>query len=244
MRLPPRLHAQRQLRFLKIIAGLYERRLGLVVRRLGRAIGFRIGVDFPVGRIGAAQRGDQAIVILLRNRIVLVFMAAGTAERQAKHRGAERGHHVVEMVVADEGQRLGSGLAGVRTRDQKTRGRDRLKIVGDQMITRDLHADELVERHILVERPDHEIAIVIGGRAIAVELIAAALGKTGCVEPVPRPALAEVFALQEAIDQFVICIRRSVAYKRLDLGRRRRQAVQVEVGAANKTLSANRRVGR
>src|SRR5947209_4604302 len=54
----------------------------------------------------------------------------------------------------------------------------------------DLPADELVERHILVEGLDDEIAVLIGVRAIVVVLVTAALGEAGQVEPVPAPALA------------------------------------------------------
>ena len=75
-------------------------------------------------------------------------------------------------------------------------------------------------------------------------LEAVALGEAGQVEPVPAPALAVVRAGQQPIDELVVGVGRRIGDERLDLLRRRRQADQVEVRAANQLAAIGGRVRR
>ena len=122
---PERLQILRQRPLLELVAGLQQWSMGDIERVFQLLVAGRIGVDLEVGRIGAARVRDQAIIILLRDRIVLVIVAAGAAERQAEHRRAERGDHVVEMIVADQRERLGGRLPGIRARDEEAGRGDR-----------------------------------------------------------------------------------------------------------------------
>ena len=63
---------------------------------------------------------------------------------------------------------------------------------------------------VRVERPDHEVAIVIGVRPVVVLLVAVALGEAGQVEPVPAPALAVVRAGEQFVDDLLEGVRRGV----------------------------------
>ena len=70
----------------------------------------------------AGQRRGQGVVVLLRDRVVLVLVAADAAERQAEHRAADRHQHVVELVVADALDRLGGDLSRIRPGHEKAGG--------------------------------------------------------------------------------------------------------------------------
>ena len=62
--------------------------------------------------------------------------------------------------------------------------------LGVDLVAGDLELDEPIVRHVVVEGPDHEVAVVVGVLAVVVLLVAVALGEPRQVEPVPRPALA------------------------------------------------------
>ncbi len=105
-----------------------------------------------------------------------------------------------------------------------------------QNVAGDLHSDELVVRHVGVERLHDPVAVsprigaVFGSANPAgVERIAVAHE----VEPVPAPSLAVRGRREQAIDKLLVGIRRLVRDERLDLLRRRRQAGQVERHAAD-----------
>ena len=86
---------------------------------------------------------------------------------------------------------------------------------------------ELVERHVAVEGVDHPIAPA-RHVAAAVDVVAVRVGIAGGVEPVEGHPLAVVRRGQQAIDQLFVGIGTRVGQKGIDLGRRRRQAGQVE----------------
>ena len=65
--------------------------------------------------------------------------------------------------------------------------------------------------------------------ALAVDVIAVRVGVAGGVEPGHRHPLAVVRRVQQAIDALLVGVGRLVGEERVDLGRRRRQAGQVEV---------------
>ena len=123
-----------------------------------------------------------------------MVVAADAAERQAEHRAADRHQHVVELVVANPLDGLRGDLAGIRTRDQKPGCSGTLIIVRLQFVARQLHAHELVVRHVVVQRANDPVAIVIRAGAEAVELVAATLGEPGDIEPMPGPAFAVTLA--------------------------------------------------
>src|SRR5438477_103638 len=88
--------------------------------------------------------GCGSASIRSRDRVVLVIVAAGAADRQAEHGGADGGQLVVEFVVAvllDFG--LGD-LRAVNAGREETGGLHRLMIVGLVFVAGDLPADERV----------------------------------------------------------------------------------------------------
>ena len=90
--------------------------------------------------------GQQAVVVALRDRVELVVVAAGAAERQPEDRLAER----VELLVGDVHLhlllvRLGQQL---RPEDQEAGRGQPVRVVGRvrQQVAGDLLAEELVVR--------------------------------------------------------------------------------------------------
>ena len=68
-------------------------------------------------------------------------------------------------------------------------------------------------------------------------MVAVRVGVAGGVEPVDRHALAVVRRGQQAIDDLLVGVGRCVGEEGIDLGRRRRQAGQVERHAADERAS-------
>ena len=66
---------------------------------------------------------------------------------------------------------------------------------------------EPVERHVVVEGPDHEVAVAIGRLAVEVVLVAVAVGIARDVEPVAAPPLAVLRRREQAVDQAFVCVR-------------------------------------
>ena len=72
---------------------------------------------------------------------------------------------------------------------------------GKQHVAGHLFLDEPAVRLVLVERPDHVIAVRPGVGARLVLVVAVGVAVMDHVEPVPAPALAVVRAGQQAVDQ-------------------------------------------
>ena len=89
-----------------------------------------------------------------------------------------------------------------------------------------------VERQVAIEGVDHPVAPA-GHVAAAVDVVAVGVGEPGGVEPVEGQPLAEVGRGQQAIDERLVGVGRRVGQERVDLGRGRGQAGQVERQAAD-----------
>ena len=97
----------------------------------------------------------------------------------------------------------------------------------------DLLAEELIVGQVAVERANDPVAIPVRLRHGIVRGVAARVGVAHHIEPVPAPALAVAGRSQQAIHDLFEGLRRRVGEKRVHLGRRRRQAGEVEVTRRN-----------
>ena len=188
----------------------------------------RGGVDAPLLLHGLSEAGDHRVVVAVGDRVVLVVVAAGAADRHAEHARPERSHHVVELVVADRLDGLGGDLIGIGARHEEAGGTRRLVVVRLDQIARHLHPQKFVVGHVGVDRLDHPVAIMKGAAAVRVELIPAAFAEPHRVEPVAGPAFAESRAGEQPIDESFVGVGRRVGEELLELFRRGRQADQVE----------------
>ncbi len=191
--------------------------------------------------VRAVEDAGEGVVVLLRDRVELVVVAAGTTEREAEERLA----HGVDLVVhhvADDLLLVGVAAVPDAVREKRRgdqSGRIDLSSVGVRhQISGDLMDDELVEREVAVEGIDDPVAIApglgqlaTGGAGLRVGVVV--VGIAGHVEPVPRPALAIGRRGQEPIDDLLERRGRTIGNERRDLFRGWREAGQVERGATD-----------
>ena len=135
--------------------------------------------------------------------------------------------HVALVVFVDASRKIAGGDEG-------------LGIVRRDFVAGELLLDELRVRLVAVERPDDVVAVAPGVRPIGVLLVAVGFGVAHQVEPVAGPALAVVRAGEQAIDQLLVGVGRSVVHEGVHLLRRRRQADQVEGDAADERAAVGR----
>ncbi len=122
---------------------------------------------------------------------------------------------------------------------QKTHGGQRrrigLRLAQHELIGGELLDDELVVRQVGVQRLDDPIAIGVRVRELALlagDEIAARVGVARDIEPMPAPALAVAGRGEEPVDHLREGIGRLVLLEGLDLRGGRRQADEIERGAA------------
>ena len=100
-----------------------------------------------------------------------------------------------------------------------------------QHVTGDLLSDQTVERQVVVEGTDQIVSKSPGALGRDVPLVAVGVAVTHHVHPVPRPALAEMGGVEQALHQAFIGTLFGIAYKRLDLSGGRRQTGQHQTQA-------------
>ena len=180
----------------------------------------------------AEDRRLQRVVVLLPDRIELVVVAARAADRQSQRALADHADDVVEVVETPLGVVL---LAEQHPRPGAQEAGGDLAVVGlaVHLVAGDLLDEEPVVGHVGVERLDHVVAIAPGIGAVDVVLEAAGVGVAGHVEPVTPVAFAVVRRGQQRVDQPFPGVGPVVGDEALHFVGRRRQADQVEIGAAH-----------
>jgi hypothetical protein len=176
--------------------------------------------------VRVVQQREQAVVLCVTDRVVLVGVTLRARDRHAEPGRAGRADavdHRVEPVL----ERVDPPLL-VQHRVPVKAGGDALRRRGvGQQVAGQLLDRELVEGHVGVDRVDHPVA-VRPDRPLAVLLVAVGVGVAGEVEPAAGPTLAVARAGEQAVDVTLVGVRRGVVCERVRLGRRRRQADQVE----------------
>ncbi len=236
--------------------GVLLRHRGLVLRdrllqpgRFARLLGRRhleygCGVArFPIEPLfgDRVEEGKKAVVVLLRDRVELVIMAARAAHREP-HEDVRRGVHavgdvlhlvllgnrpalVVDHVIAIEAARQFLLRGGV-----------------GQQIARQLLDAEAVERYVAIEGVDHPIA-PLPHVALRIDVVAVGIGIARQVEPLHRHAFAVLRQRKQAVHLLLVSVRRFVGDKSVDLRRRRRQAGEIEAQSAQQRRAVGLRCG-
>ena len=222
----------------------------LIDRKLVWEFGFQRGNLCPqlgpprfVGRVdervlrfvGVVQEGKQAVVIALRQRVVLVVVALGTSERQPHPDGRGRADPVDHGMEAKL-ERIDPALFVEHRVAVKSRGHDLIARRVGQHVARQLLDRKLVERQIAIQRRDHPVAIGPDD-ARFVFLVAIGVGIAGEVQPATCPAFSIVRRGQQPIDESLVSVRRRVVHEGVDLGNRRRQANEVQRQSADQRLA-------
>ena len=195
---------------------------------LGQLLG---GGDFEPGFVGVVQEGVELVVLALRNGVVLVFVALGTANGQSQE-DLPRGIHPVDHRLDAKLLGVGPSLF-VHQRVAVKAGGNLLRLCRPgQHVARQLLDGELIERQVAIQRLDHPLSVE-PDRAGSVAGEAVRIGVAGQVEPVPAPALAKVRRLQQAVDQSLVGVRGGVFDKRGDLTGAGGKTQQVEAQPPN-----------
>ena len=140
-----------------------------------------------------AEQGRDLVILLLRDRVELVIVAAGAVDRQAEERlpeRARRGPPARRTASPSASRTSPRSVADLvpGPADEIARGDQGLEVVRVQHVAGDLLPDELVVGQVAVERLDHPVAVAPGVVADVVVLEALALAEPDDVQPVPRPS--------------------------------------------------------
>ena len=197
-----------------------------------------VGIVNAVGPVHAGKHRLQCIVLGLVDRIEFMVVTAGALDRDAGeslHHG--RDHVVavevaanlpVDRVLADVPQRTFIPRPGGNEAERYRR----LRIVREEHVACDLFLHELRVGLVGVEGGDEVITIWPGVGADAILVVAVRFCEVNCVHPMPRPALAVTRCREQAVHDTLVCLRRLIREKRVNLLRRWRQADEIEINPA------------
>ena len=141
--------------------------------------------------------GEQAVVVALRERIILVIVALRTLQRGPKP-DCTRGVHAVDDLVDAALLRLGAGFHIRRCAAMKAGCDDLLRSRVGQQIACDLLNGKLVEGQVRIQRIHHPIAIAPDAAQI-VALKPVGVRVTRQVQPRARPAHTKLLRPEQAI---------------------------------------------
>ena len=185
-------------------------------------------VDAALFDVGKESR--HRVEIAHRERVVLVVVAFGAAERRA-----EPGPRDVADPVGGILEEVFLGLrAPFGTHHPEPvvgRGDALIERVAGEEITAELLAREAVKRHVLREGPDHPIAVG-PHRHLLVAVVADRIGVAHQIEPPRRHPFGMGGAGEEPIDEALESLGGGIGEKGIDLGRFRGEAGEIEGDAA------------
>ena len=201
-----------------------EALLGGVDRHEGHRVPTAVAVVAQLG--DGVEEGEEAIELLLRERVVLVVVALGALHGQT-HPGLGRGAHPVHGVGHEVLLGNGPALVGVHVVAVEARGDARLGRGVGQEVAGELLQREAIEGQVAREALDQSIAP--GPHvATAVDRVAVGVGVARQVEPGHRQAFAVVGGSQEPLDRALVGVLVLVGEELLDLARARRQTGQIQ----------------
>ena len=186
--------------------------------------------------VDGIEKGEHRIKIFLRERVVLVVVAA-RAVKGHPHEDCPRRHDSVDDVsyvnlILDRAALAGRHMAAVEAcRDELIIGR-----VGDE-VTGELLDDELVVRLARVKRVDDPVA-VSPHFAVVVQVQPVRISVPCGVEPEAGHVLTEGRRREQAVHKFFIGLRRVVLQERVDFSERRWKAGEVERHSPDECLAS------
>ena len=136
---------------------------------------FPVALDCPgvrrrqvIPRLHRREECLKPVIVRLQDRVELVVVAAGAADRQAQEDLAGDIGHVVENLLPPLFKN--GSVVFVGPEAIEAGGNERLSIPGLQLITSELLTHKMVKRHVLIQRLDHVIAVLVGERPKIIRL--------------------------------------------------------------------------
>ena len=133
-----------------------------------------------------------------------MVVTPGATQSQAQHRNARRCDHVVEVIKALASSLFLHQVVGkhsVRPRDDEAGRGNGPWIVRFKFVAGELPAHDGVERKVVIQTADDEVAKMMGRAPVCIAFLSIAVGVTHHIEPVTRPAFPVMRAGQELIDE-------------------------------------------
>ena len=185
------------------------------------------GAELAVFVGDACEHCLKGVVVTERERVELVVVAAGAADREAKEALAGVDEDVVEGILAGEPLRgvVGTDLAGKKDGGGDEEPGGGVVPVG---VTGELTANERVVGHVGIEGRHDPVAVGPGVGPFGVDLVAVGVGVADDVEPVLGHPLAVAWRGEEPIDDALVGAGRLVSQEGVDLFGRGREARQIE----------------
>ena len=187
---------------------------------------------------GVVEDAGQSVVVGLRNRIVLMIVAAGARNRETQEPAGDRIHAVVPLIGARNLIRAIVVIPRAET-EEAGAGQHLIPDFRVHQVPGELRLDELIVGHVVVERLDHPVAVCVGvgiwaitlGVWIQTAVIVFAIPRH--VQPDTAPALAIVWGCKQTVHHFRKSVRGRVLFKSRRLLRSRRQAGEIQRGPSN-----------
>ncbi len=178
--------------------GIGQRGFDLRVQSLEGFAIFRLhlgGVDGDLRGTATREDAIERIVVALADGVEFVIVAARAGDGEAQEGFADYVDLVVDGLdlVVEGIDRLEAVFHEAELRGAEDRFIDAVGIDARmrQEVASQMFADELVHRHVGIQRANHVVAIAPGFANLGVAFAAVGLGVAHKIEPVPRPVLAE-----------------------------------------------------
>ena len=206
---------------------------GSLDRRFGVADATRLTLFIEL-----VEEGEELVVLALRERVELVIVAAGAAQRQAHQDRCGRVYaigHVFDAVLLGDDAALGIDDVVAVEAGRQSLVECRVR----QQVARELLGHKLIERHPAVEGVDRPVSPPPHvPRRVVVEAVR--VGVTGRIEPVERHPFAITRRRQQPIDELLVSLGRGIRKKLIHLANRRRDAGQIERDSTDEPLLLGR----
>jgi hypothetical protein len=187
----------------------------------GNHVGRRQG-SFKIFRAG--EDAGQRVVVLGRNRVELVVVAAGTRDGQPQKTPREGVDPVIQLIGLCLGSTAGVGVVdGAEGEEAEGRHAGHFVLL-PQQVSGNLLADELGVGLVRVERANHPVPKPIAaGIHPGRKGVGLVLRIAGDVEPVAAPALAVAGTRQQLVDEPLVSVGGFVCEEAARFFERRRQ---------------------
>ena len=203
------------------------------------------GILPPLPVEGRLEHGPQSVVIGLRDGIVAVVVALGAVNRDAEQRRRNDLKGVGDDLIARQLRLRRTVARRIGGHAQETGGHQTIQIAvgqigGDgrqEFVASQLLGDEIVEGAILVEGPDHVVAVSPGPRTLGIGLHApVGVGISRHIEPVTPPTFTISRRIQKPIHPALVGGIGRVRHEGIDFFWSRRKTSQVEGQPADQLL--------
>src|SRR5262252_2148958 len=135
------------------------------------------------------DRRLHRVIVLLRNRIEFVVVAARALNRQSEYSASDGREDIVEIIKPSLGSVLFSEVHS-RSGAQETGGNSGVDVSAFNLVTGDLLFYKGVVWFVVVKRSDHIVSIQPGVGTIVIVFKAVRIGVACDIQPMTAPSLA------------------------------------------------------